>query len=244
MLLQRICPFLLLWLGLPVPGRAQPSDEARVIRLVDAAVQSRVENVLAFTDIEHYAVYRGKDQTHPVAEMTVRDTYTKGSGKTYTILSQSGSSIVQKLGLQPLLENETRINQPANVASSWFTSANFAMKLQAGGPRQLNGRACYVLAIAPRQKAPNLIQGAIWVDAADGSLAQVDGVASKSPSIFAGTTRMMRTYRNIDGFAMAVHARAESSSFLFGHTVVLIDYGDYRLQMRNHGRLPPAIPQP
>ena len=227
LLLQRLPPFLFLCFLLPAAG--QPSDSARVIHLVDAAVQARVENVLAFTDVEHYAVYRGKDQAHPVAEMTVRDSYKKGAGKTYTILSQSGSSIVQKFGLQPLLESETRINQPANVASSWFTSANYDMQLKSVGIQHLNGRACYALAIAPRRQAPNLIDGTIWVDASDGTLVKIDGVASKSPSVFAGTTHMMREYRNIEGFAMATHARAESSSFLFGRTVVLIDYSDYHL---------------
>jgi hypothetical protein len=74
--------------------------------------------------------------------------------------------------------------------------------------------------------------GTLWADATDGSLVQIQGVASKSPSPFAGVTHMMRQYANIDGFAMAMHARAESSSMLFGHTVVIIDYSDYRLQLR------------
>jgi hypothetical protein len=230
LLLQRLRPLLCLLIFSPAAG--QQPDSARVIQLVDAAVQARVENVLAFTDVEHYAVYRGKDSSQPVAQMTVRDSYKKGSGKTYTILSQSGSAVVLKLGLRPLLDNETRINQPGQVAASWFTSANYSMKLKPGGIQDLNGRACYALAIAPKQKAPNLIDGTLWVDASDGSIVQVQGAPSKSPSIFAGTTHMMREYRNIDGYAMATHARAESSSFLFGRTVVVIDYSDYHLVLR------------
>jgi len=34
------------------------------------------------------------------------------------------------------------------------------------------------------------------------------------------------------GYAMATHAHAESSSFLFGRTAVTIDYSDYHFQMR------------
>jgi len=71
------------------PGLTQVPDPATVIRSVDAAVAARFENVLGFTDVEHYAVYRGDDQVHPAAEMTVRDTYKKGVGKTYTVISQS-----------------------------------------------------------------------------------------------------------------------------------------------------------
>ncbi len=204
-----------------------------MIRLVDAAVQKRVDNVLAFTDKEHYRVFRGKDETQPAAEMTALDSYTKGVGKTYSILAVSGSTLVQKFGLRPLIANETEVNKPENVEHSWFTSANYEMHLHQSGLVQMNGRSCYVLAITPRHKAPNMIHGMLWVDSKDGSIVQVQGVASKSPSPFAGTTHMMRQYTNIDGYAMATNARAESSSILFGTTVVLIEYTDYHLRLRN-----------
>ena len=212
---------------------AQEPDEEAVIRLIDAAVQARYEHVLGFTDIEHYAVYRGQDVTHPVAEMTVKDTYKKGEGKTYTILSQSGSGIVMRFGLKPLLDNEESINKPGNVEKSWFMSANYEMKLKPCGRQRLNGRDCYVLAVTAKRKAPNMINGMLWVDAQTGSIAQLDGIASKSPSPFAGTTHMMRQYMQLEGFPMATHARAESNSFLFGRTVVTIDYSDYKLQLRD-----------
>src|ERR1700734_898485 len=112
-------------------GPTQEPNSAAVIRSVDAAVASRSENVLGFTDIEHLVVYRRGDNTHPAAEATVRDTYKKGVGKTYTILSQSGSTIFVRIGLRPLLENEQIINQPGNVEKSWFTSANYVMTLKA-----------------------------------------------------------------------------------------------------------------
>ncbi len=225
-------------LGLPLwwaqgdlPVAAQGPDAAAVIGRIDAAVEARYENVLGFTDLEHYTVYRGKDETHPVAEMTAKDTYRKGAGKTYTVLSQRGSTLVIRLGLKPLLENEEKINVPGKVAQSWFTSANYAMRLKPGGAQRLNGRDCFALSIDPKQKAPNMIDGTLWVDARDESIAQVAGVASKSPSAFAGTTQMMRQYTEIDGFPMATHARAESSSMFFGRTVVIIDYSDYHLQI-------------
>jgi len=210
---------------------AQQPDQAAVIARIDAAVRYRYDNVLGFTDIEHYAVFRGKDETHPAAEMTVKTTYRKGAGKSYVILSQSGSSLIMHFGLQPLLDNEKAVNEPGNVEHSWFDSENYEMKLHPGGLQPLNGRSCFVLETKARQKAPNMIDGTLWVDARDGQIAKIDGIASKSPSPFAGTTHMMREYANMDGFPMATHARAESSSFLFGRTVVTIDYSDYKLQI-------------
>jgi len=211
---------------------AQAPDQAAVIRQIDAAVAARVDNILGFTDVEHFSVYRSGDDTHTVAEMTVRDTYKKGVGKEFTVLSESGSGMILRFGLKPLINNDVTINLPGNVEKSWFTSANYEMKLKPGGVERLNGRDCYVLSITPRGEAPNLIIGTLWADAKDGSLVQIEGVSSKSPSAFAGTTRVMRQYTNISGFAMAMHARAESTSALFGHTVVTIDYGNYQLQLR------------
>ena len=165
--------------------------------------------------------------------MTVKDTYKKGVGKTYTVLSQSGSSILLRFGLKPLLDNEQIINQPGNVEKSWFNSANYSMKLNSAAVQNLNGRTCFALDIKPKQEAPNLVIGTMWVDARDGTLVQIDGVASKNPSVFSGTTHMMRQYTNIDGYSMAIHARAESDSPLFGNTVVTIDYSNYKLDIRS-----------
>jgi hypothetical protein len=222
----------------PAMNRAAPQpDQAAVIREIDAAILARANNILEFTDIEHYSVYRGGDEIHPVAEMTVRDNYKKGVGKEYTVLSESGSGVILHFGLKPLIENEKTINLPGNLEKSWFTSANYEMKLKPGGPggiERLNGRDCYVLAITPRGAAPYLIIGTLWADVKDGTLVQVDGVASKSPSAFAGTTHAMRQYTNVSGFAMAMHARAESTSALFGRTVVTIDYSGYQLQLRGN----------
>ena len=214
-------------------ANAQPQPSATaIVRQVDAAVEARVENVAGFTDIEHYAVFRGTDETHPAAQITVKDTYRKGIGKTYTVLSESGSAVVRKFGLEPLLQHEKEINQPDKVNNSWFTSANYEMKLNSADTKQIDGRACYALAIMPRYKAPNRIDGTLWVDAGSFAIVEVKGIASRRPSVFAGTTQMMRQYKNIDGYPMATHARAESESPLFGRTVVMIDYSDYHLEIR------------
>jgi hypothetical protein len=135
--------------------------------------------------------------------------------------------------LKPLLANEQTINQSGNVEKSWFDSANYVMKLNSAAVQNLNGRNCIALDIKPREVAPNLIIGTMWVDARDGTLVQIDGVASKNPSAFSGTTHMMRQYTSINGYSMAIHARAESDSTLLGRTVVTIDYSNYNLEIKS-----------
>ena len=215
-----------------IPARALQLDAATVIQRVDAAVKARVDSIQGYTVTEHYAVYRNNDEIHPAAEMTVKTTYQKETGKNYEILSQQGSSILRNLVLGAILDNEKHINQPGVREGSWFISANYEMKLQPGGTQQLDGRECYLLAITPRRKAPYLIEGTLWVNAKDGSIVQIQGTASKSSSFLTGPTKVMRKYTNVNGFAEATHARAESDSLLFGRTVVTIDYQDYQIQLR------------
>ncbi|MGD0789242.1 MAG: hypothetical protein ABR898_14765 [Terracidiphilus sp.] len=216
-----------------VSAAAQQMDAASVIQRVDAAVKARIDHVAAYTVTEHYAVYRGKDETHPAAEMTVRTEYKAETGKNYTILSQSGSGLIHKYVLAPLLDNEKTINLPGNRERSWFASANYEMQLKPGGVQRLDGRDCYALAIVPKHKAPNLIEGTLWVDAKDGSIARIEGTASQSVSVFTEPARVMRQYVSVNGYAMATHARAVSDSFLLGRTTVTIDYLDYQLQLRS-----------
>lgn len=213
---------------------AQPQQlaESSVIRGINAAIKARFEAVAGFTVTEHYVVFRGGDDTHPAAEMTVKTTYSRDTGKNYIILSESGSDIVRHFVLDALLENEKRINEPGNREASWFTSANYAIKLQPGGIQRIDGHDCLAVSINPHDKAPNLIQGTMWVDAKDFSTVKIEGTATKSASILTGPAQVMRQYANVSGFPQATHARAVSNSFLFGQTVVTIDYQNYQIDLR------------
>ena len=214
----------------PSQSPAQSPDEAAVIRGVDAAVHHRVDSIAGYTVTESYNLYRGSDFAHPAATMTVLTTYTRESGKSYKILSEDGSHILRSAVFSPLLDNEKRINQPGNVEASWLISANYEMHLQPGGPQQVNGRACFALVIHPRQKAPNLIEGTIWVDAHDYSIVKIEGHGSRSASWITLPSQVMRVYEPIDGFAMATHAKAVTESDLLGPTTVTIDYTGYQIR--------------
>lgn len=215
---------------------AQQPDAAAIIHRIDVATQSRYDNVLGFTDIEHYAIFRGSDESHPAAEMTVKTTYRRGSGKTYQILSESGSSFLLRIGLHPLLDNEKDINVPGHVEQSWFTSANYDMRLKSAAAQRINGHDCYAFDVTAKRKAPNMIDGTVWADGQNGLLMRIDGIATKSPSMFTGAPHMTRDYMVLQGFSMSMHARAESNGAIVGRTVVTIDYSQYQLQVRQNSR--------
>jgi outer membrane lipoprotein-sorting protein len=229
---QRIVAIFCLGLFTLAPASSQQPDTNAVIRGIDAAVAARVNRIAGYTVTERYAVYRGEDEKHSVADMIVKTTYRRETGKSYEVLSSGGSAFIRKFGLDTILANEKEINLPGNVEHSWITSENYDMSLKSGNIQNFDGRDCLVVSITPKRKAPNLIVGTIWVDAKDYTIVRLEGIASKAPSVFAGATHVMRQYANVDGFSMATHARAESTTFLYGKTVVTIDYSSYDIRLR------------
>jgi hypothetical protein len=221
--------FVFLWSMMAVP---QQLDSASVIQQVDSAVKARIDNVVGYTDTEHYAVYRYKDEIHPVAEMTVITTYQEATGKSYAIISQTGSGIIQKLVLGKILENEKHLNEPGIREGAWITSDNYEMKQARRGIQLMDGRNCLVLTLTPKRKASFLVEGTLWVDSVDGSIVQVEGISSGNSSLLTGPTQIMRQYANVSGFPEATHLKAVSNSLMFGQTIVKIDYRDYHTQLR------------
>ncbi len=211
---------------------AQQFDSNQILQKIDAAVRARQDGIQGYTDFETYAVYRSADQAHPAAQMRVKTTYNRDTGKTYDIQTASGSSLLRDLVLNAILNNERQVNLPGVREGAWITTANYKMTVKPGGIVPMDGRNCVAVNLEPRRKQPYLLYGTLWVDAHDGSIVRIEGTGSKNSSIFSGPTKMMRQYVPVNGYAQALHARAEADSSLFGRTVVTIDYSDYQVQPR------------
>jgi hypothetical protein len=218
----------------------QEDQNSAIIRGIDASVAARDANVLAYTVTEHYSMYRSRDKDHPVAEMSVKTDYEQGRGKSYTILSESGSALLRREVLERVLDHEKIMNEPANLVRELITSANYTMHIQ--GTENAGNRSCFVVAIAPKHNAPYLFSGKIWVDAQDESIVQLQGIASQSVSFFTGPAQVSRTYASINGFPMATHAAAASSSWLLGLTTIEIDYTGYQIKLREAPKVVSGTP--
>ena len=211
------------------PADAQQDPTTAILQGIDASVHSRENDLLGYTVTEHYAVFRNHDEQHPAAEMMVKTTYQRDVGKNFSVLSESGSLLLRKM-LETVLDSERKMTQPANRATAVITLGNYEMTVN--DPETVDGRNCMAISIKPRRVSPYLFSGTIWVDARDQSIVQLKGVAAKSPSMLTGPSEVFRQYTSIDGFSMATHARAVSSSSLLGQTILKIDYTGYQMQLR------------
>jgi hypothetical protein len=229
-----LCALLLLPLNDAWPIRAQAQTDPaaagkQIIQRIDAAVGLRSRAIARYTVQEQYNLYRN-GASEPTAQETVQTVYTYAAGKQYTTIAQGGSSLFRSAVIDKLLAEEKDVNIVANREASWITSVNYEMQPQSEVV-QLNGRACIVVLLKPRRKSPHLFAGKLWVDAADFTIVRLEGTPSETLSIFAGQSTVARDYAKFNGFAMATHAEGHSHSFLFGDTVLKIDYSGYRIEL-------------
>ena len=212
----------------PEPPPVQlPNDQ--IIQRIDQAVHHRTQSVAAYTVQELYSIYRN-GEADPSAQVTVKTTYTRETGKDYAVVSQTGSSLLRSAVIDRVLANEKEMARAANRESVALTSANYEMTPEPGIVTQ-NGHSCVIVHLKARRKIPFLFNGKGWFDASDFTLVHIEGSPAASPSFFAGQTGGVRDYAKVDGFSMAQRAVVRSHSFLFGDTRLQIDYSNYQIQL-------------
>ncbi len=196
-----------------------------LIRQIDQAELRRERNLTGYTVIESYTIKNSHFSKS--AEAIIETTYKRGQGKTYKVLSRSGPSLLRNRVLDRLLQEETQMSRGRMREQAIITSANYDMKLM--GKEPVDGILCDVLELTPKRKSPYLLKGQLWVDPAKMMIVKLEGKPPISASFFSGRPQVVREYKHLEGFALAHHSHAVSSSFLFGQSVVDIEYRDYHL---------------
>ena len=214
--------FLLLW-SHSASAQDAPKD---LVQRIDSAQSARETDLAAYRVTEHYYVLRNGN-TQPVADAVVQTVYKRGEGKTYTVTSRSGSSFLQRNLIDRVLTEEKNISSGDLRKSVLVTSANYTMEFVRA--EQVAGRDCFVVKLTPKRKSPYLVNGQVWIDAHTYDIVHIEGRPSAAPSMWVGLPMIRRDYQQLQGFSMAREARSESKNFLFGTTVLKIDYNNYQI---------------
>ena len=218
-----------------------PDPQADFIHRIDLSVAARFQSLAGYTVQEHYSIYRNAD-TAPAAEMTVAVVYTPEHGKQYTPISQSGSEIFRHLIFDKIIASERDMNLASARAGYFINSTNYQMQVPAETVLR-NGRPCYLVTLKARRKSPYLFDGKAWFDSADASIVRLEGTPTEPSSFLTANTVVARDYTSLQGISMATRAQANTRTFLFGDTILKIDYLDYHLQLAP-AALPEAISVP
>lgn len=206
-------------------------DIHAIVHSIDAAVAARIDHVRQYSVTEHYTVIRNHDTAHPSAEMIVNTLSRAHEGKSYTIASQSGSSLYLNQ-LKKVLDNEHEASLPGHRERVLINSDNYTFALTSNQPEHLGDRLCWRLTLQPRRNEESLFAGTLWVDANDGGIVQLDATAVKAGHIGTSPAHVLRRYAPLHNFAMATDAEATTTVMLLGQIQIHIDYRNYQLELR------------
>lgn len=186
--------------------------------------QIRADDLKHYQSLRHYEV-RYKGLATIAAKMDVEAKYDSASGKSFRIVSQSGSGFLVDKVLKRLIETEKEAS--SEKKSTALTPANYRFRLE--GMDSVAGRPAYVLDVDPLVPTKLLYKGKIWVDVADFAVAKIEAAPAKNPSFWISSTAIHHQYSKTEGFWLPEQNRSETKVRLGGTAVLTIDYGTYQV---------------
>jgi hypothetical protein len=153
-------------------------------------------------------------------------------GKSYEIISRSGSPAIQSHVFDALLEAEVDTSkQPGN--GELLTPENYSFRLT--GQEDYAGRHCYVLETDPKRKDKRLLKGRIWIDAGDYGVVHVEGKPSDNLSFFVGRPMIVQDFTKIQDYWWVSRRHSYIDNMFLGKSDLVIDYSDYQFELRPPG---------
>jgi hypothetical protein len=206
-------------------GASQKAMSAdQIVSQMQRHNQIRADDLKHYQSIRHYDV-RYKGLAKLGASMVVEANYDAASGKSFRIVSQSGSGLLVDKVLKRLIETEKEAG--TDQKSTALTPANYKFRLD--GIDSVAGRPAYVLDVDPIVPTKLLYQGKIWVDVADFAVAKIEAAPAKNPSFWISGTAIHHQYAKTAGFWLPEQNRSETKVRLGGTAVLTIDYGTYQV---------------
>jgi hypothetical protein len=201
------------------------TEQNRVIEGMIREQATRFEHFESFSRLQHYSVTT--DRFGLKAEMVARMHRDRIKGKSYEVISRSGSSVIQNRVFDPLLEAEV---ETSRQSAELLTRENYTFRLT--GQQEFEGHTCYVLETEPKRKDKRLLRGRIWVDTEDFGVIHVEGRPSDSLSLWVGKPMIVQEFAKISGYWWASRRHSYIDNFFLGKSDLVIDYSDYQFQLR------------
>ena len=214
--------------------RAAGADGSELNRIIDGMIRrqaAQLEAIETYSRIQSYTVTSARFGAK--AERVVRIQSDRTKGKTYEIISRSGSTVIQNRVIDGLLDAEIR----SSLGAELLSRANYSFRLL--GQEDPGGGKCYVLETIPTHKDTRLLKGRIWLDTEDFSVIRVEGRSSESPSFWVGKPMIVRDYTRIAGYSWATRAHSHTDNLLLGKSELVIEYSDYQFEFKHRQGLPP-----
>jgi hypothetical protein len=187
--------------------------------------QEQTEKLQHFQALRHYNVEYHGFATTIAGKMDVEVTFDADKGKSFRIISQSGSKLLCDKVLKKAVDSEQEASK--DKASNALSPANYRFQLV--GTEMLDDRSAYILHVEPIKPSKFLYRGTIWVDAADFAVAKLEVEPAKNPSFWISHTLIHQISKKAAGFWLPEKIRSETKVRVGGTAVLTIDYGAYQV---------------
>jgi hypothetical protein len=183
-----------------------------------------VERFLAIDDpnpIQYRALRRLEARNDHFGSEASMAVWTEGdaSGFRYTIVAEEGSEYIREKVFRRTLETERAIWASGAPDRAGLTEANYVFEDRGEQPDGL-----LALGVKPRRKDVLLVDGAIFLNPADGDLVRVEGRLSKSPSFWTRHVNIIRWYRRFSGIRMPVALQSTANVVIAGRSTFEMSY--------------------
>ena len=137
----------------------------------------------------------------------------------YRVLAEGGSEMIRRRVFHSMLESEQRAFATGDAERSGFTDTNYELTL---APTDEAGLV--KLFARPKRRDVMLIDGAVFVTAADADLVRVEGRLAKNPSFWARRVEVVKQYGRIGGLRVPVRVDSTAQMRLAGTSTLTMTY--------------------
>ncbi len=202
-----------------------------VIARMSEADRMRAPLLQNYTSLRRYTLENKRLRLR--ASMTVRLSFRSPGRKEFAVIEQTGSSQIRKRVFRRMLDSEMEASSDDQREATAITPRNYSFRLL--GVETLDGRKNYVIDAQPNSANRFLFRGRVWVDAEDFAITRIEGAPAKNPSFWVKKTSFVHRYSKHGPFWMALSNTSETDVHVAGHTVVRIEYSDYRINRETSG---------
>ena len=209
----------------PVEPLPSAMDENTLFTQVLTHNEIRNAALLGYTELRTYQV---TDTTGKVrAQESGQMEYRAPDKKTFVTTFESGSGLVRRLALNPLIASEIEAAAGKQHHDSAITPANYNFELL--GEQQVGPYQCFVVRAMPKRADKYLFEGKVWIDTQDFAVVRIAGHPAKKLSFWVERADFVRNYQKIDGFWLPQKDETFVQVKLYGKKILIIDHENYRL---------------
>ena len=150
----------------------------------------------------NYVVFKAGEQKSNITALII---YLPPKAKFFEIQSSTGGGAEEVV--RKVLEKEMQVGR--EVQDTGINVSNYEFEFL--GEESLAGAQCYVLALHPRRKSKDLLEGRIWLDKNSRLIRRVQGRPGKSPSWWVKDIFLTLDYGDRGGMWLQTGSTAEAS---------------------------------